>query len=89
MIIPVEHLKVAIDALNKVTKKGIALDIEENGYEAIIKRELNDHECYYTSDISDAVRALKKYGIKQEQIMAVFNGEPFTPETTKVRKALK
>lgn len=75
MIIPKDNVDAVINALDKVTKEGIALDIQENGYEAIIKRELSNYECYYTGDIDDAVNPLKQYGIKHEQIMAVFKGE--------------
>ena len=49
-------------------------DIEENGIEKIIKRELGNYECYYTGEIEDAVEALEDYGITHEQVSNVFRG---------------
>jgi uncharacterized membrane-anchored protein len=56
-------------------KEAIEQDLKENGKEAIIKRELSNYECYYICDISDAVEALKDYGITKEEIQAVFRVE--------------
>jgi hypothetical protein len=56
-------------------KEAIEQDLKENGKEAIIKRGLINYECYYTCDISDAVEALKDYGISKEEIHAVFRVE--------------
>lgn len=78
MIVPKDNVDTVFKALKKVTKEGIALDIQENGYEAIIKRELSNHECYYTGCVDDAVKSLKRYGISREQIIAVFNGRSLT-----------
>jgi len=72
MIVPKENVEMVLKALKKVTKDGIALDIEENGHEAIIKRELNNYECQYTGDIDIVVKALKDYGITYDQVLAVF-----------------
>ena len=56
-------------------KEAIEQDLKENGKEAIIKRALTNYESYYTCDISDAVEALKDYGISKEEIQAVFRVE--------------
>ena len=34
------------------------LNFAENGKEGVIKRELSNHECYYTGDISGCEEAL-------------------------------
>ena len=38
-------------------------DIAENGKKKIIWRELSNHECQISMDISNAVKALEGYGI--------------------------
>lgn len=64
------------DSLNTeliaLRKKKIAEDIALNGKQAIIIRELYNYECTYTMDISDAVEALKGYGIAEEEVMVEF-----------------
>jgi len=77
LICPVENAKELTSGLSNIQDKGIAKDIAENGIKAIIKRELYNHECYYTGDISDAIDVLEQYDITPEQIIEVFNlGEP-------------
>ena len=72
MIAPKENFKALVEELNKIHEDGIKQDIEEKGIEAIIKRELNNYECYYSGQIEDAVDALDGYGISNEQILNVF-----------------
>lgn len=45
----VDVLKVGLKHINNT---GIVLDIAENGKEAIIKRELYNHEAFYTGDMA-------------------------------------
>ncbi len=56
-----------------IIKEAIEQDLKENGKEAIIERELENYECYYTNDISNAVIHLKDYDITYDEIKAVFN----------------
>ena len=72
MIVQKDNVEAVLKALKKVTKDGIALDIKENGHEAIIKRELNNYECHYTNDIDIVVKVLKSYGITYDQVLNVF-----------------
>lgn len=55
-----------------IITKAIAQDLKENGKEAIIERELSNHECYFSYDVSDAVEKLKEYGITYDEIRAEF-----------------
>tara|TARA_A100001201_G_C3911597_1_gene147885 strand:- start:73 stop:270 length:198 start_codon:yes stop_codon:yes gene_type:complete len=48
-------------------------DLEENGKEAIIIRELENHECWYVGNIEDAVKKLKDYPITEDDINHVFS----------------
>lgn len=43
-------------------------DLETNGMKKIIWRELANHECQLSMDISNAVSALKGYGITKEDV---------------------
>lgn len=61
------------DKMNKVYRECRILDIKENGVEGIIRRELENFECFYTYDISDAVERLAPYGITEKQVKAHFN----------------
>ncbi len=72
MIVPKENVNALYKELNEIVKRGIQQDIEENGIDAIIKRELNNYECQYTGDIEIVVKALKDYGIAYDQVLVVF-----------------
>lgn len=73
LICPKENAQLFIDEYDKIIKESIAEDIADNGKEAIIKRELNNYECYYTGDISDCVDSLKDYGYTKDEIWKIFN----------------
>ena len=75
IICPVGKSEEFYDCLDKIVKAGIHQDICENGSENIIKRELSNHECYYTGDVSDCVDKLVDYGITKDQILIVFRDE--------------
>lgn len=61
-----------IDAMDKVYKEGFKQWVEMYGLDAIILYELNNHECFYTYDASDAVDKLAPYGVSEEQVLEVF-----------------
>ena len=69
---PKENVKTLVEGLAVILKNGIEKDIAENGIFNIIKRELNNHECFYTGEISDCVNALAEYPISKEQVFNVF-----------------
>jgi len=58
--------------LDAVYKEGVAADVAENGIDAIISRELANHECYYSGDWTDAAEALDAYGVTEEQLRAAW-----------------
>jgi hypothetical protein len=41
--------------------------------ERVILYELNNHECFYTGDIIDAMPVLKDLGFSQKQVYKVYN----------------
>lgn len=59
----------------KIHKEGIAEDIAENGLEAIAIRELNNHECYYSGDIQNALGVLGDYGLSEDDVEAIFKNK--------------
>ncbi|PMG96815.1 MULTISPECIES: DUF7659 family protein [Vibrio] len=73
LICPVDNAKQLMTRLDSIAQEGIAEDIKENGKKAIIRRELFNHECFYTNDICDCVEKLEGYGITYDEIYEVFN----------------
>lgn len=72
LIIPKGNVDSLLKELDDIHAKGIKQDIEENGIQSIIKRELGNYECFYTGDIQPAVEALEDYNITLEEIKKVF-----------------
>jgi len=75
LICPKENAKDLVEKLSEIYKEGIKLDLAENGKEGVIKRELSNHECYYTGDISGCEEALSDYGITKDEIIKVYRQE--------------
>ncbi|CAK1947901.1 MULTISPECIES: DUF7659 family protein [Vibrio] len=73
LICPVDNAKQLMTRLDSIAQEGIAEDIKENGKKVIIRRELFNHECFYTNDICDCVEKLEGYGISYDEIYEVFN----------------
>lgn len=73
MIVPKNNAKQLVERLEKIQKEGIKQDITENGKEAIIRRELFNHECFYTGDICDCVEKLEEYGYNYDDIYQVYS----------------
>ncbi|MEZ8822631.1 MULTISPECIES: hypothetical protein [Vibrio] len=73
MIVPESNAKNLVERLGQIQKEGIKQDIEENGKQGIIRRELFNHECFYTNDICDCVEKLEEYGYSYDDIYEVFN----------------
>ncbi len=75
MICPIGNEKELIAEISRIAREGIVQDLSGNGRDGIILRELSNHECYYTGDISDCVDRLQDYGITKDEIAVVFNRE--------------
>ena len=63
-----KNYKELADGLKDINTTGIKQDIKENGINNIIHRELANHECQISMDITDAVEKLEDYGITRKQI---------------------
>ena len=84
MVAPKEDAGRLVEALGRIYSAGIAADIKENGLTAIITRELHNHECFYTNDISDVTKVLNEYpGITIAGILQVYNDIKQTEDFSK------
>ena len=75
MICPEATATVMMEELDVVVKNGLAQDVADNGIDAIIVRELANHEAYYTYDLESTVEALSEYDIPDGKIQEIFNRE--------------
>lgn len=64
-----------VKGLNKIQAKGIKEDIKANGIEAIILRELNNHEAYYDGDTERTFEALEEYGITHDEVKKMYRNK--------------
>jgi hypothetical protein len=68
-----ENVKLLQKEMTEVINEYRKKDIELNGIDKIIKRELANYEAYYTGDISDTVDALEDYNVTIDQVRKVYN----------------
>lgn len=73
LICPEDNAEWLLKELKAAQDAGVKMDLEENGKDAIIERELINLETEYTGDITDAAERLAKYGITAEEVQAGFN----------------
>lgn len=69
LICPIENAQKLRDSLDGIYAQGIQQDIAENGKEAIIQRELGNHEAQITGDITDTIDALEGYDITELEVI--------------------
>jgi hypothetical protein len=72
MITEKPNVEKLINGLDLIYKEAIQEDIKENGKEAIILRELENHECFYVGNIEDAVRKLEDYPFTEDDIAHIY-----------------
>ena len=70
LICPRDKCKLFDELFDKAIKAGAQADLAENGKQAIIHRELSNHEYSITWDITDTVSALSGHGITEEEVQA-------------------
>jgi len=66
------YVEEVINGLHKIYKDSIKQDMKENGKNKIILRELENHECFYTGDITDCIEKLEDYPITKIQISKMY-----------------
>ena len=75
LILPKIHFKDFQNEYLEIIKECIQKDINENGLDNIIERELANYECYYTYNYNEInfLDALKDYPITKDDIKRVFH----------------
>ncbi len=72
MITEKPNVEKLINGLHEIYQDAIQEDIKENGKDAIILRELINHECFYVGNIEDAVRKLEDYPFSEDDIAHIY-----------------
>jgi hypothetical protein len=72
MIAEKPNVEKLINGLETIYKESIQEDIDENGKDKIILRELENHECFYVSNIADAVKKLEDYPFTEDEIKNIY-----------------
>ena len=74
MYCPKYNAQEVVDTLHKIYTDSINKDIEENGKDKIILRELCNYEAFYVGDIEDTKEKLKDYKcIEEKDIIRVYH----------------
>lgn len=73
LICPSETVAKLRKGLKTIHEQAMKQDIAENGPEAIILREIYNHESYYTGNPTNALDALKAYNFPNELFVKVWN----------------
>ena len=71
MYCPKINAKDVAESLHTIYKESIIEDMKQ-GKQKVILRELYNHECFYTGDITDCVEKLSDYPITEEEIKNVY-----------------
>jgi len=72
MITEKPNVEKLINGLHEIYQDAIQEDIKENGKDAIILRELENHECFYTGNIDDALHKLEDYPFSPCEIRKIY-----------------
>ena len=72
MLTPDENYIEVIETLEKIYKDSIKQDLEENGKDKIILRELLNHEAFYVGSIEDTIHKLEDYPITEDEISFIY-----------------
>ena len=71
MFCPSENVEDVINQMDNIYKESIKEDMKQ-GKDKVILRELSNHECFWTGDITDCVEKLENYPITEEEILKVY-----------------
>lgn len=72
LLTPIGSEKKLVSEMSAIYAESRKLDLELNGKESIIRRELFNYESFYIGDIEDAVDALKVYEITEDEVKEAF-----------------
>lgn len=72
MIAPRANIKNITIGLKTIQADKKKMVKERSDIKKTILYELNNYECFYTGDITDALEALSAYDVTREQVLAVY-----------------
>ena len=72
LICPKDNVLAIKNGIDSIYQKAIEQDKAENGKFGIIRRELYNHECFYTGEIDDVIESMKAYGWIEKDVNRVF-----------------
>ena len=72
LFVPSKFVEDYLKEFDQVFNQDVKKDLEENGIDKIIIRELYNYECFYTGDIDDALSALKPYEVTTDQVQKLY-----------------
>lgn len=72
MIAPRANIKNITIGLKTIQADKKKMVKERSDIKKTILYELNNYECFYTGDITDALEALSAYDVTHEQVLAVY-----------------
>lgn len=75
LVCPDENALAVMQGMIEIGDQAVAQDIAENGIEGVIKRELANHEAYYTGSIDSTMDALEPYSVTRDQVKQIFKTE--------------
>ena len=67
-----EYIKQMTDYQTWYVKEVKKLDANQ-----VIRYELNNYECYYSGDITDAFKVLEEFGFTKEDVLKVFHNKNY------------
>lgn len=73
MFCPSKHVDEFLNHHHTIVTDGIAQDMEENGKEGVIRRELYNHEATYTHSYESTIDALQGYPISVDEIKEAYS----------------
>ena len=68
MLCPSDNVKTVMNGLDGLSDEKIHWELANNSIKTIIWDSLTNYECQITGDYSDAIEALKVYGISESDI---------------------
>ena len=74
MLCPSNNVKTVMKSLDSLSDEKIQWELSNNSLKAIIWDSLANYECQISGNYSDAIEALKVYGITEDQLKTEWPG---------------
>ena len=74
--LPKENLDTYLEEMLKVSG-WFNNEVKKLNANSVIRYELNNYECYYSGDITDAFKVLEEFGFTKEDVLKVFHNKNY------------